>query len=410
MKAERTVLHAIAWRDLCPWLILFRAWSIAISPGVLALASLAVLLTPVGWRCSEAVFIGAATREDPALAQFIAQQRVWPGGERRSGGERPLLVDPAAWSSENWSLSLSRLTGPFRLLLSHRSLRFSEWLYLTSGVLWSLLVWGLAGATIARVALVRFGLDERVDIVRAGGLALSRLKSLLLAPLFPFGAIALLTLPGVVVGWLLQLDAGVVVAGILWVFVLALGFVSALLVAGLAVGWPLMPVAIVAEENGDHLEAFHRAYSYVYSRPFHFLAYVLLALLIGGLGGLLVDVLAQLTLHMTAWSVSWGVGPDRWSTIASLPPAAGGSATLRVGQTLIGAVDRIVPLIATGFRYSFLFCAAAAVYLLLRQQVDEAEFDELYRDDDEPEREARELERQLGLGAGPPPGPHDDIG
>src|SRR4051794_25309564 len=50
-------LRRIAWDEVFPWLIIFRCFRIAISPPLLALATLAVLISPLGWRVAGAVFM-----------------------------------------------------------------------------------------------------------------------------------------------------------------------------------------------------------------------------------------------------------------------------------------------------------------------------------------------------------------
>src|SRR5207247_2167638 len=57
MTEAPCVVRQIAWRELFPWLILFRTFRIAISPTLLALATAAVLLTSLGWRFSGLVFL-----------------------------------------------------------------------------------------------------------------------------------------------------------------------------------------------------------------------------------------------------------------------------------------------------------------------------------------------------------------
>ena len=56
MTEEQGVVRRISWRDLFPWLILFRTFRIAIAPELLALATLAVLLAPLGWGLADFVF------------------------------------------------------------------------------------------------------------------------------------------------------------------------------------------------------------------------------------------------------------------------------------------------------------------------------------------------------------------
>ena len=47
MPESTGVVRQIAWRELLPWLILFRTFKIAISPGLLALTTVAVLQSDV---------------------------------------------------------------------------------------------------------------------------------------------------------------------------------------------------------------------------------------------------------------------------------------------------------------------------------------------------------------------------
>lgn len=416
MTGEQGIVRGVSWRDLCPWLVIFRAFRLAVSPSLLALATIGVLVNPLGWRVAEAVFIGEAVREDPGFREFLGRQRQWPRSERAAtpGTEHWLRsVDVAIRRPLDGGVGriASQLSAPYRLLFSGASFHASQYLYLAAGTLWSLLVWGFIGGVLTRVAVMQFGRDERIDIVQASSLALRRLQALVLAPLFPIGAIALLVIPCMVLGWLMRLDFGVLVAGVLWILVVVVGLLIALLVIGLALGWPLMPVAIVAEEGGDQFEAFHRSYSYVFGRPLHYLFYVGLALAIGALGCVAVDAIAGLAIQMSGWAVSWGTGEQRWFAVASIVAGDEASGTLWAGGRLIGFVDHLTSIVTTGFRYSFFFCAAAAVYLLLRQQVDEAEFDELYQDEYAFASSADALDKQLGINPDDPPtGPNDDIG
>src|SRR6187401_1932392 len=48
MTDERGVLRRIAWRELFPWLVIFRTFRLSISPTLLSVATLAVILTYLG--------------------------------------------------------------------------------------------------------------------------------------------------------------------------------------------------------------------------------------------------------------------------------------------------------------------------------------------------------------------------
>ena len=147
-------------------------------------------------------------------------------------------------------------------------------------------------------------------------------------------------------------------------------------------GWPLMWVVTSAEETGDHYEAFSRSFSYVSQRPFHYLFYALVAVVFGTLGWFLVQIVAELTIHMSYWSVMWGCGADRIESLKNV--GADANVLLRTSRSLMVLSEGMVRLVAGAFAYSFFWCGAVGIYLLLRKAVDQTEFDEVFLDDDEP--------------------------
>src|SRR5437867_3714991 len=56
MDQSPTVVRGIVWRDLFSWLILLRTFRIAISPTLLAIATVAVIISPLGWALADFVF------------------------------------------------------------------------------------------------------------------------------------------------------------------------------------------------------------------------------------------------------------------------------------------------------------------------------------------------------------------
>ena len=53
------------------------------------------------------------------------------------------------------------------------------------------------------------------------------------------------------------------------------------------------------------------------------------------------------------------------------------------GATLIGLVTSTFQSLLTAYGYGFFWVAAAGIYLLLRLDVDQTEFDDVFMDDDE---------------------------
>jgi hypothetical protein len=183
---------------------------------------------------------------------------------------------------------------------------------------------------------------------------------------------------------------GSVIAGLVWIFVAIAGLAAARLLAGLIFGWPLMWPTVSAERDGDPFEAFSRSYSYVYGKPLHYFFYVVVAAAFGALGWAVVEIAMLLVREFGFWALSWGGGGENVAAIreralafaagARLPNPAASSTDrmLTVGTSLIGVFVALIHAVAAAFRYTYFFAAASAIYLLLRQDVDEKEMDEVY--------------------------------
>jgi hypothetical protein len=210
------------------------------------------------------------------------------------------------------------------------------------------------------------------------------------APLFPLLGVALLALMLLPLGWIMIANVGVVIAGVTWGLVLLVGFLAAILLLGLLFGWPLMWVAISAEERGDAFEGLQRSYAFTFGRPLHYLFYAVLTVLLGALGWLLVWFFSETIAEWSYWGVSWGTeaSENRLQTIRQAVEGTGGGGTaLGFGGFLIGLWVKLLRTVAVGFVYSFFWCAASAIYLLLRRDVDQTEFDDVFVAEEE-DREA----------------------
>jgi len=395
MSDNRLVLRAISWRDLCPWLLLFRTFRLAISLPLLTLGTLAAVLIPLGWRGAETLFVGESTAEvSGEVAEWMAYRRMWPSQQFDLDAAPPSLVGVGGSVEEflqRGPLLVLYREGiqPFVQLIRSDAFRLREWAYLLAGAVWTLLVWGLLGGAINRIAIVRLGCDQAVGFGESLRFARRRLKSYVFAPLMLLAAVVLACLPGALAGMLMRSDMGVFVASIGWLIVLLTGFIMVVLLAGVGLGWPLMWGAISAEPDGDEFEAINRSFSFALSRPLHYLCYFLLVAALGAAGGWVVDVAARSSITAARWSASWGAGAERWqevrsqatSRIASDGTIAEGPVTSAWGLGVIDLSEDFARAIAVGFRHSFFWCAAAGIYLLLRRDVDETELDEVYLED-----------------------------
>lgn len=401
-------LRGISWRDLCPWLVIFRSFGVSVSLPVLMLALVGALISPVGWWISGWVF-SSALESDSVIRQIVEQNRRCPCVP---DPEISLTIDdlgssamalPRAW--------YRRFVLPFEMMFDV-NLTLSRFCCLLMGGLISLCVWAFFGGAIARIAIMQFGLEERVSLKDAVTLACRKWGSYVAAPILPLlGVFVVALLSGGWLGLIMIFNSGSIIGGFLWIVALVGGFVMAILLLGLVFGWPLMWTTISAE-GSDAFDGLSRAYAYTFQRPLHYLFYGVLATSFGLLCFTLVLLFSEGVIQLTYWSVSWGANlPDLFAS----PPAeqvpvqevipeveqtrvqelmlaerhhrTGSEMTdmptsLVVGSWFVYAANGLVRATATAFTYSFFWCAMSAVYLLLRRDVDQTEFDEIWVEED----------------------------
>jgi hypothetical protein len=284
---------------------------------------------------------------------------------------------------------------PFRMLLA-RGISLSSFAAALLAALWALAIWAWIGGAITRLAAVELGLEERLSLGSAMSHATSRWRSYFAAPLMPLLLVLLVCLPLALVGLLMRgFDAGVLMAGLVWPLVLLAGVLMAVVMVGLAVGWPLMWATISADAT-DSFDAVSRSYSYVYQRPLNYLFYAVVSLLLGLLGWIIAATFGWAVLYLSHWGVSWGSGDARLAQVEMaavatqlddsppgtvMPDRSGMNTAGRWGAALIGFWDGIVRLLTAAFGYSFFWTASTAMYLLLRRDADATETDEVFIED-----------------------------
>ena len=383
MSEQPVVVQKISWQDLCPWTIIFRTLPIATSVTVMAFALLGVVLTPLGWLLSEMLFVHQEQRQDPVLMQVVELNgSPYRGVFLADQEEGAIRVLGTKFSGPK--LVFQQLVRPFTCLFDGN---WSGWkfCYFLLGSVWSLFVWSFVGLAIARVCLIRLTRNEQSGLDDAFEFAVKNWMTAAGAVGIPLLAVAALCIPAFIVGLFLGFDFGVVLVGIFWFVVLALAICMGLLLLGLMFGWPLM-VSSVAAESQNSFDAMTRAFAYTFQRPINYVLYMLVAILFGGFCWIIVASLTDGVVELAYWSTSWGAnifGADRIDVIQGIPHVAGETATessrtLQTGQTIIGLWNSLLRTIAAAFLYGLFWCMAAAIYLLLRKDVDETELDEIF--------------------------------
>lgn len=373
-------LTSVRWASLFPWLLLVRAARVAVMLRVIALAVVGVAATYGGWW-----LIDSLQPESPALINLetaphelrrLGLPPLPAVGETFAPIEADTLLGPlvAAW---RWYAQ------PFVGML--QAATWGAWFYGALAGAWLIAVWGLFGGAIARIAGVYLTYGETLGPLAALRAAARKWLAAVGALLLVALAVAVVALPLVVVGLLLRFDLMTLLLGIVWLGALVGGAVVAILVGGLAFGWPLM-FSTVAVERTDAFDAISRGFAYLYQRPLHLLFYVVVASQLGLPLQAAVSLAASATTAATTWSVSIGAGEGRLHDLGLDGDGVSrdvssvgefGSAAILFWTGAIGAA-------ATYFPLAYFWCATTAIYLLLRREIDGTEMTEVVFDEGDP--------------------------
>lgn len=427
-------LHSVDFREIFPWLHLFRGLRIALELKKMVLAAAGVVLMMVGWAAvgwfleergvpAPGIEPAAAPTASAAPTKGAANE-IEGGLETALAAEKPrLLARPAIalpWGaapaeasddvyrsplhggmSGGWPTSFWLVFEPIRHLVFPVALMFSSTGSTFGGLLlvvWTLLVWGIFGGAITRIAAVQVSRDGKIGPLEALRFAAGRYFNYVSAPVLPFLGVLVIVVLCLLGGLLARVPGLDIVMGAIWILALVAGFVMAIALLGLALGWPLMYAAISAEAT-ESFDALSRSYSYVLGRPWHYGFYAVVALAYGGVLMVLATTVAYALVHLSQYAVSWGGSEALLRQLYAYVPTAGGwrsafgplpgesppSGTTRIAAYLVGFWTTVIFLGLVGFAYSYFWSAATIVYFLLRRDVDETEFDEVYIDEEEEE-------------------------
>ncbi len=417
MADQTTKVREVAWNELFPWLILMRSVRIALMARVLVLGALGLIAMALGWRALVWTFSGS---EDPIVGEWYAQSSPWIW-ERLP----EFKIPTSARSAEEvfYTAADNLIEAPLAIWLYFTQpfidlfdgdLTPTGFLFLLLCCVWELLVWGLIGGAITRIAALRFTRDEAPPFLAALKHAARKLPSYSVPPLVALAGAAVFAVQLAVLGLLMRVELLALVAGIIWPFVLLLGLLMAILLLGALVGWPLM-WSTVSVEGTDAFDALSRSYAYVYHRPWRLLCYVLFAALLAIVSMFVVKLFAASAIALGDWSIDWGLDEDTMRTVvgprkvaqdvAQVPPPAPpfespGKVEVEFGEESTASEEgppeqnamrrgargaiyfwkSLVAALAAGYQAGFLWASAVGVYLLMRRDIDGVQLNEVYID------------------------------
>ncbi|MBM3998764.1 MAG: hypothetical protein FJ297_04320 [Planctomycetes bacterium] len=388
MTDERVTVRRIAWTEVIPCWILFRSFRISLELRMLLVALVGLSLAPVGRRAIEWVLARPETRAEatsaPSGADALGRNPA-PDTARMNGLSAGIATNRAAAARSDYL--------PFAIKPIERFLRpwsavvrppdsFRATVILVLCGLWSLCVWALAGGVLTRMAVVRIARDERVGFMASIRHVATKFGSYVGAPLLPIGAIVLGLFLLSAVGWLTWTNIGYGLVALAWPLVLAGSLLLMVIIAGVAIGWPMMWVALGAEPDADSWDAVSRGYAYTLHHPLKLVAYAAVALVLGVVGGMIVSLFVELTLSMVQAYVGWGDPSAEW--LWSAFAGGGGVDAPSFPVNVVRGWNTLLRSIVDAYAYSYFFTAAAAIYLLARRDTNHTMIEDVFvtSDDD----------------------------
>ena len=343
----------VEWSRWVPEVRLLEAPRIALSPAIVTLA-LAGLALAAGWDR----VVCAAPGGPAAPAAF-------PWDEPAPPAFAPPRFAAVANHPATWRLlaPAAPLAGGLADLLAP-----PDWRGAVRGgvrILSALTIWAFFGTAICRAAAVRFATGASGSPFKAVRLAGGKWVSGVGGPLLPAVGVAGLALGLAALGWAGEIPAaGPWLVALAWGPALAAGLAAVVLLLLAAVGWPLM-LAALAAENGDALDAFSRAFSYVVGRPLRVVAHVLIGLFLG--------VIAVGLTMLAA------------GTAAAFAGSLVGRTGFPAGASVVaGAWERLWFSLPAAYAAGLFWTLATASYFLLRYADDAVGTDELWTPPDPP--------------------------
>jgi len=231
---QPVVIQKISWADLCPWTIIFKTLPTAMSFTVLALALLAVVVTPAGWWVSE--FCLSAEAQVAKVEELKNNSSPYRGVFSRSpDGQDPLEILGVRLTGPREVFM--QLVSPVGKMFDHR-IGLGEFFY-----------YFFAGLAICRVCLLRLTRGENAGLDDAFEFTVDNWFNAFGAVIAPLLAVSALCIPTAILGLFMGLDVGVFLVGVLWFVVVGISILMGLLLLGLCFGWPLMIASVACESH-----------------------------------------------------------------------------------------------------------------------------------------------------------------
>jgi len=348
-----TPIQDFSYRRFVPWLLLFRAMSLAFSFRQLAVAGVALGVLCAGQLTFQRLGWAADQQFDIVNWQFddAAEPTNARGGSDVLGKLSPLATP---WIQVAYSAIAVLVNDSY-------AGRFQSAMV----CLWLVSVWSLFGLALCRLTARRLARNEEGSVRRAIRFGVTRWIYGIVAPALPAAAALVVVVPAIVVaatGRIPWIGATLVVLGS--PVILVCSMTAAYLFLAILIGWPLM-LAAIATDDCDGFGGLSRSYSLWTGRLWYFAWCWIVAAVVGTVAVLLASWLGRWGLLISDLAIRTGMGESNTEVDAA------------------STVQFLLTILLRMYCLSFFWTSVTIGYVLLRQSVDRLPFDVIAPDDEE---------------------------
>jgi hypothetical protein len=388
MQPARQVIREFRWKEIFPCLMLIRVFRCSLRIHALVLSLIATILITQGWKASailclpetDPIRVKMQLEEREPFYLFVATEMA--STKAASGIVSRRVFDPFLQVFEKFALPVREFFAPQE--------SYAQRGYYLLGFGWTLLVGSFFAGVICRTAAFDLASQERYGVFRAIRFVTLKMRSFLAAPLMPLLVLLGLLLPIFLLG-LLTTNVSPFVASLLWGFAIVWGLLLGVVGMTVLFSWPLLWPAL-ASEDSDSFDAIGNAFGYVSQRPFSYFLYVLIAAVVTSAGLILFSMLIHVGMSLLHFGMFAGGGREVYWLIS-----VSSRSQDKLSTGVMNFWEFFASFLTDAYLFSAFWTSATGIFLLLRQDVDGAELDDIFREGADDERPMPKLAREMGL-------------
>lgn len=274
---------------------------------------------------------------------------------------------------------------------SIKSVDGGEFVVLIVLVMGLMIIWSVFAGAVTRLAALEFGRGEKAGLKDSLSFVMKKFWSYFWSPLTPILGILFFIACNVIGGLLGKIEyAGEIAVAVGFPLAILSGFLIVFLGIVGIIGFILMFPAI-SSEGSDAFDAISRAYSYVLSRPLHFLSLFITIIICGTILTFVAGYGACLVMKTSYFTVGLGMG-DKLNEIRAFIAGLSGAGdsitslnpmSMRIAALLFMLYIVLMKIAVGSIIIAYAGSASTIAYLIMRKAVDGTEINDVYVEEDE---------------------------